>query len=589
MMDAATEDIILKGISASPGVCIGKAYLVDREGVEIVEKYQIEEKKRSNEIKRFKAAVKKAKDELRKILEKRPEELQHAHILETHMALLKDKMLYGSTINVIKNEGVNAEWALKKIVSNLREIFQTMTDPYLKERAGDVVQVADSIMQNLVGAERVNIAAIDKRVILVANDLSPAETSQINLERVMGFITDRGGKASHTGIIARSLEIPAVVGLENATLSIRSDDLIIVDGNTGNVIIHPTEDTLVQYEERKINYEEYKAVITRESRAPAESTDGVRLEVMGNIELPEEVFALINYGGDGIGLYRTEFQYFNRSDFPTEDELFDKYKDVVEVMDPKPVTIRTLDINGDKALANHIDSGEKNPALGLRAIRYCLKKPDIFKDQLRAILRAAAFGNVRILFPMISTYFEICEANRIFDEAAESLEKEGLPYKRDIEIGAMIEVPSAVIMADVIAESVDFFSIGTNDLIQYSLAIDRGNEQVAHLYQPLDPAIIRMLKHVADVAKEKEIKVFMCGEMAGTPHHIPLLLGIGMDELSMNPQTIPDIKRVIRSLNVADTRSFMNEVLKQTTAKSTFELIKATYGSILAKQTYTEE
>lgn len=589
MMDTATEDIILKGISASPGVCIGKAYRVDREGVEVVEKYQIAEKNRSNEVKRFKAAVKKAKDELRKIVENSPEELQHAHILETHMALLKDKMLYGSTIDVIKNEGVNAEWALKKIVSNLSEIFQTMTDPYLRERAGDVVQVADSIMQNLVGAERVNIAAIDKRVILVAHDLSPAETSQINLERVMGFITDRGGKASHTGIIARSLEIPAVVGLKNATSSIRSDDVIIVDGNAGNVIIQPTEDTLVQYEERKINYEEYKAVLTRESQAPAESADGIRLAVMGNIELPEEVFALISYGGDGIGLYRTEFQYFNRLDFPTENELFDKYKDVVEVMDPKPVTIRTLDINGDKALANHIDSGEKNPALGLRAIRYCLKKPDIFKDQLRAILRAAAFGNVRILFPMISTYFEICEANRILDEAAESLEREGLPYKRDIEIGAMIEVPSAVIMADIIAESVDFFSIGTNDLIQYSLAIDRGNEQVAHLYQPLDPAIIRMLKHVADVAKEKEIKVFMCGEMAGTPHCIPLLLGIGMDELSMNPQSIPDIKRVIRSLNVADTRSFMNAVLKQTTAKSIFELIKDTYGSILAEQTFTEE
>ena len=588
MMDTATEDIILKGINASPGVCIGKAYLVDREGVEVVEKYRIEDKKRSNEIKRFKAAVKKARDELRKIVESSPEELQHAHILETHIALLKDKMLYGSTIDVIKNEGVNAEWALKKIVSNLREIFQTMTDPYLRERSGDVVQVADSILRNLVGAERVNIAAIDKRVILVAHDLSPAETSQINLERVMGFITDRGGKASHTGIIARSLEIPAVVGLKSATSSIRSDDLIIVDGNAGTVIIHPTEDTLVQYEERKIHYEEYKAVITRESQAPAESVDGVRLEVMGNIELPEEVFALINYGGDGIGLYRTEFQYFNRPDFPGEDELFDKYKDVVEVMDPKPVTIRTLDINGDKALINHVDSGEINPALGLRAIRYCLQKPDIFKAQLRAILRAAAFGNVRILFPMISTYFEICEANRILDEAAESLEREGLPYKRDIEIGAMIEVPSAVIMADVIAENVDFFSIGTNDLIQYSLAIDRGNEQVAHLFQPLDPAIIRMLKHVADVAKEKEIKIFMCGEMAGTPHHIPLLLGIGMDELSMNPQTIPDIKRVIRSLNVEDARSFLQDVLKQTTAKNTFELIKATYGSILAEQTYTE-
>jgi phosphotransferase system enzyme I (PtsI) len=285
MMDTATEEIIIKGINASPGVCIGKAYLVDREGVEVVEKYQIEDKKRSNEIKRFKAAVKKARDELRKIVEKSPAELQHAHILETHMALLKDKMLYGSTIDVIKNEGVNAEWALKKIVSNLREIFQTMTDPYLRERSGDVDQVADSIMRNLVGVERVNIAAIDKRVILVANDLSPAETSQINLERVRGFITDRGGKASHTGIIARSLEIPAVVGLKSATSSIRSDDLIIVDGNTGNVILHPTEDTLVQYEERKIHYEEYKAVITRESHAPAESVDGVRLKVMGNIDL----------------------------------------------------------------------------------------------------------------------------------------------------------------------------------------------------------------------------------------------------------------------------------------------------------------
>jgi phosphotransferase system enzyme I (PtsI) len=587
-MEMSAKEIIIKGINASPGICIGKAYLVDREGVDVVEKYQIAAKDLSNEIKRFKGAVKKAKDELRKIVEKSPEELQHAHILETHMALLKDKMLYGHTIETVKQENVNAEWALKKVVSNLNEVFETMTDPYLKERSADVLQVADSIMRNLVGAKKVNIAAIDKRVILVAHDLSPAETSQINLERVMGFITDHGGKASHTGIIARSLEIPAVVGLQTATSSIRSDDLIIVDGNTGSVIIHPAEDTLIQYEERKLNYEEYKAVITRESKAPAESADGVRLAVMGNIELPEEVFALLNYGGDGIGLYRTEFQYFNRAGFPDEDELLDKYQDVVEVMDPKPVTIRTLDINGDKAVSNHFGSQEVNPALGLRAIRYCLKKPQVFKDQLRAILRAAAFGNVRILFPMISTYFEIREATRMLDEAAESLEKENLPYNREIEIGAMIEVPSAVIMADVIAEHVDFFSIGTNDLIQYSLAIDRGNEQVAHLFQPLDPAIIRMLKHVADVAREKDIKVFMCGEMAGTPHHIPLLLGIGMDELSMNPQTIPDIKRVIRSLNVADTRSFLEEVLKQTTAKRTFELIKDTYGSILSEQVYSE-
>ena len=585
-METEPQEIVIKGINASPGICIGKAYLVDSEGVEVVPKYSIQDKELSNEIKRFKAAVKNARDELRKIVEQSPEELQQAHILETHIALLKDKMLYTRTIETVKQEKVNAEWALKKVVSNLIEVFQTMTDPYLKERSADVIQVADSIMHNLVGTKKADIAAIDKRVILVAHDLTPAETSQINLERVMGFITDRGGKASHTGIIARSLEIPAVVGLKTVTALIHSDDLIIVDGNTGTVIIRPTEDSLVQYEERKTDYEEYKAVITRESQAPAETLDGVRLAVMGNIELPEEVFAVINYGGDGIGLYRTEFQYFNQDGFPNEDELFDKYKDVAEVIHPKPVTIRTLDINGDKALNNQFSAQEANPALGLRAIRYCLKKPEVFKYQLRAILRAAASGNIRILFPMISTYFEIREANRMLDEAAESLEKDGLPYNRDIEIGAMIEVPSAVIMADVIAENVDFFSIGTNDLIQYALAIDRGNEQVAHLFQPLDPAIIRMLKHTADVAREKEIKIFMCGEMAGTPHHIPLLLGIGMDELSMNPQSIPDIKRVIRSLNVGDARSFVREALKQTTARSMFELIKDTYGNILSEQLY---
>ena len=586
-METEPQEIVIKGINASPGICIGKAYLVDSEGVEVVPKYRIQDKELSNEIKRFKAAVKKARDELRKIVEQSPAELQNAHILETHIALLKDKMLYTRSIETVKQEKVNAEWALKKVVSNLIEVFQSMTDPYLKERSADVIQVADSIMHNLVGTKKANIAGIDKRVILVAHDLTPAETSQINLEWVRGFITDRGGKASHTGIIARSLEIPAVVGLKTATALIRSDDLIIVDGNTGTVIIRPTKDSLVQYEERKTDYEEYKAVITRESQAPAETLDGVRLAVMGNIELPEEVFAVINYGGDGIGLYRTEFQYFNRDGFPDEDELFDKYKDVVEVMHPKPVTIRTLDINGDKALNNQFSVEETNPALGLRAIRYCLRRPQVFKYQLRAILRAAAFGNIRILFPLISTYFEICEAVRMLDDAAESLEKDGLPYNRDIEIGAMIEVPSAVIMADVIAEKVDFFSIGTNDLIQYALAIDRGNEQVAHLFQPLDPAIIRMTKHAADVAREKEIKIFMCGETAGTPHHIPLLLGIGMDELSMNPQSIPDIKRVIRSLNVGDARSFVREALKQTTARSMFELIKDTYGNILSEQLYS--
>ncbi|MCP4630506.1 MAG: phosphoenolpyruvate--protein phosphotransferase [bacterium] len=577
-MSLSSEELILKGINASPGICIGKAYLVDKEGVELVARYYIPEKKLQGEIKRFKAAVKKARDEIRSVIDASPEELQRAHILETHLALLKDKMLYGKTIELIESNKINAEWALKQVVSNLKSVFLGMADSYLKERASDIGHVSDSIMRNLVGVKAEKIADIDKRVILVARDLSPADTSQINLDKIMGFITDRGGKASHTGIVAQALEIPAVVGLKFATSRIKSDSLIIVDGRAGKVIVNPSEKSLVAYEERKIDYEKYRAVITRQSHLAAETTDGVQVEIMANIELPEEVVSVKNYGGDGIGLYRTEFQYMNRTIFPNEEELFEKYKDVVEVMDPKPVTIRTLDINGDKAVTNHNGQDEANPALGLRSIRYCLSKPEIFTTQLRAILRAAVIGNVRILFPMISAYFEIIEARKLLDQAAESLEKDGLAYNRDIEVGIMIEVPSAVVLADFLAEKVDFFSIGTNDLIQYALAIDRLNPHVAHLYQPLDPAVIRLVKQVADVAKDKGIEVFMCGEMASAAHHIPLLLGLGLDELSMNPQSIPHIKRVVRALSLSDARTFMQQVLKKRTARGVFGLIKEAYG-----------
>ncbi|MDX2501253.1 MAG: phosphoenolpyruvate--protein phosphotransferase [Deltaproteobacteria bacterium] len=587
MIDSVAQEKILKGINASPGICIGKAYMVDKEGVDVVEKYFIKGKQLQAEIKRFKAAVKKAKDEFQLILKNRPEELQRDYILETHIALLKDKMLYGKTVETIQTEGVNAEWALKIIVSNLKATFEKMGDGYLKERAADVVHVSDAIMHNLVGVTSKNIAAIDKRVILVAQDLSPADTSQINLEKIKGFITNRGGKASHTGIMAQALEIPAVVGLETATSMIKNDDLIIVDGHRGRVIIDPSEQTLIEYEERIIDYAEYKSVISRESHGSAETSVGVQVEVMANIEFPEEIVSVKNYGGDGIGLYRTEFQYMNRPEFPGEEVLFEKYRDVVEVMGPNPVTIRTLDINGDKAIANQSGLDEANPALGLRAIRYCLRKPDVFKTQLRAILRAAASGNVRILFPMIAVYFEICEAIKALDEAAESLEKDGLPYNREIEIGIMMEVPSAVILADLLAEKADFFSIGTNDLIQYALAIDRGNRNVAHLYQPLDPAVLRLIKKVADVAREKEIEVFMCGEMAATAHHIPLLLGMGIDELSMNPQSIPRAKRIIRALKVSDAQLLVHEALQKKTAGGVFELIQSSYGDVIAELEYS--
>ncbi len=502
--------------------------------------------------------------------------------------MLKDKMLYGRTIETIEDERINAEWALKKVVSNLKSMFQNMSDPYLKERAADIVHVSDRVMKNLLGAEPVNIADICKRVILIAHDLSPAETSQIQLEKIKGFVTNRGGKASHTGIIARTLEIPAVLGLNQATRIIQNDDLVIVDGTAGTVIVHPREETLIKYEEYKIRYEEYRAAIARGSYLVAETTDGFQLPVMGNIELPEEVVSVIDHGGDGIGLYRTEFQYLNSSVFPSEDELFDKYMDVVEVIAPKPVIIRTLDINGDRAIAPVSERDEINPALGLRAIRYCLQNPEIFKTQIRAILRVAAYGDARILIPMISSYDELCETKRILNEVADSLNKEGAVFKRDIELGIMIEVPSAVIMADVMAENVDFFSIGTNDLIQYSLAIDRGNSEVAYLYNPLHPAVIRMIKHVVDVAHEKGIKVFMCGEMASDPIYIPVLLGLGLDELSMNPQSIPAVKSMVRSLNIKDIKRFMKDMLKQTSATAVMKLVQDTYGSILYDKIYHE-
>jgi phosphotransferase system enzyme I (PtsI) len=581
MKQPRSAEIVLKGISASPGICIGKAYLVDREGVDVVDRYAISEKNVKHEVKRFKSAVQNAKQDLRAIIENSPAELQKANILETHVVLLNDKLLYGRTIEAIEKERVNAEWALKTVVNQIKAVFQEMPDPYLKERVSDIIHVSNLVMHHLMGAEAQSIGTIGKRVILVARDLSAADTSQINLERIKGFITDLGGKTSHTGIIARSLEIPAVVGLEQATRMVANDDLVIIDGTTGAVIVHPSEQTLMEYEERQASYERYRAVITRDSHLEARTPDGHHIDVMANIELPEEVVAVLNYGGDGIGLYRTEFQYLNRTSFPSENELLENYKDVIEVMAPRPVTFRTLDINGDKAMAIDTGFAEDNPALGLRAIRYCLKRPAVFKTQLRAILRAAALGSVRIMFPMISIHFEICEAKRLLDEAAESLEKDGLPYQRDIPVGAMVEVPSAVVIADLLAREVDFFSIGTNDLIQFTLAIDRGNKQVAHLFQPLDPAVLRMIKRTADVAKDSGIAVGMCGEMANQPLYAPLLLGMGLHELSMNPQAIPVVKRMIRSVRIADTHAIVEEVLKQPTALKVLAVLRGAYGELV--------
>ncbi len=582
---SVSRQISIRGISGSPGICIGKAYLVDKEGVNLIKRYPISDAQISKEIDRFKQAVSKAKNDYAKIIESIDKTIEdNLDILETHMALFEDKMLYGRTIEAITTDKINAEWALRKVSRRAKDMFQQIDDPYLKARVNDIDQVTDKIMSSLFGAEDKKISDINKRVILVAQDLSPAEASQIQLERIKGFVTDRGGKDSHTSIVAKSLKIPSVLGLGKAMVNVKNDDILIVDGSDGLLIINPDEDTLFQYEERLTKFEAYRAGLERESHLPSVTKDGVVLNLMANIELVEEVVAAKDYGAKDIGLFRTEFLYLDLRRFPTEDELFCRYKELVELMLPHSVTIRTLDINGDKVNPYLSVIEEDNPSLGLRAVRFCLENEPVFVTQLKAILRAAAIGNIKLLIPMISCVEEIIQVKQALGKAIHELEQEKKIFNKDIHLGVMIEVPSAAIMADHLAEHVDFFSIGTNDLIQYALAIDRRNPQVAHLYQALNPAVLRMIKMTCDAAKKKGIEIVMCGEMAGDPINIPVLIGLGLTHLSMNSASIPVVKNMIRNIDSRSAENSMEKIMGLNTVKEITEYIINEYKDILPFQ-----
>jgi len=582
MDKSESKEVVLRGIGGAPGICIGKAYLVDREGVDLIKRYAIIDKDIPAEVNRFKNAVKKAKDELKAVAESLGEDFSNqVDILETHLVLFKDKLLYGKTIDSITQEKINAEWALKKVTRQVKNMFQRMEDDYLRSRVTDISQVSEQIMRQLVGAQDIKISDIRMRVILVAHDLSPADTSQIQLEHIKGFVTDRGGRDSHTSIIAKSLNIPAVTGIGNATVKVQNDDILIVDGSTGQLIINPEEDTLFRYEGRRAQYEQYRALINRESHLPSVTLDGHAMKLMANIELVEEVVSVRDNAANGIGLFRTEFIYIDQKRFPTEEELFDRYREVVELITPQPVTIRTLDINGDKVLPYFKNISEENPALGLRAVRFSLQRPELFLTQLRAILRAAAFGNIRLLIPMITCMEEIIEVRKLLNRAIQDLTHEKRIFNKDIPLGIMVEVPSAAIMADQLVRHVDFLSIGTNDLIQYSLAIDRNNRQVASLYRPLNPAVLRLIKGVVDAAHSQDIDVAICGEMAGDPVNVPLLMGLGLTQLSMNPGSIPVIKQVIRKLNYQDVCKLTKTVMAMDNTEDIYQLIQAKYADIL--------
>lgn len=577
-----SQQSTINGISGSPGICIGKAYIVDREGVNITKRYPVSQDLVLNEIDRFKQAVSKAKNDHAKVIEALDKDLgENLTILETHMILFKDKMLYGKTIDTIAEDKINAEWALRKVSSKVKAMFEQIDDKYLQARVNDIVQVSDKIMANLVGAQDIKISDINKRVILVAHDLSPADASQIQLERIKGFVTDRGGKDSHTSIVAKSLKIPSVLGLGKATAYVKNDDILIVDGSSGTLIINPDEDTLFEYEERLNRFEAYRADLERESHLPSITKDGVQLNILANIELLEEVVAAKNYGPTDIGLFRSEFFYMDLERYPTEEELLQHYKELAELMNPQSVTIRTLDINGDKVNPHLATVEESNPSLGLRAVRFCIENQDIFITQLKAIFRAAAFGNVKLLIPMISCVEEVLQVKQIINKAIIELEREDKIFNKDIPFGIMIEVPSAAIIADQLASHVDFFSIGTNDLIQYSMAIDRRNRKVAHLYQALNPAVLKLIKMTWDAAKKNNIDVFMCGEMAGDPVNIPFLVGMGLTNFSMNTVSIPVVKKIIRELDAKHARRAAKKIMTYNTTREITDYILTEFKDCL--------
>ena len=571
----APRGLILKGVGASAGVAIGRAYLVDRSRVKVIYQYLLDENQVDEEMDRFRQAVGRAEEQLRQIQEEIPEEIQaHGGIFDAHLLILRDKLLFDKTIDLIRTEQINAEWALKKNVEKAEEAFSKIKDEYIRSRFKDVEDVSERILRNLTGKKAESLLEIPEPVIIVAHDLSPADTTQMRLDKVLGFATDMGGKTSHTAIIAQSLEIPAVVGLEKITHDFQSGSLIILDGTHGEVIINPSPEAITEYTERKKRYESFRTEIARYSHLPAETLDGHRVAIQANMELMEEVGAVLESGAEGIGLFRTEFLYLSQKGLPDEQTLFENFREVVRRFAPAPVTIRTLDIGGDK-FASHLDLAEEmNPALGLRAIRFCLKEVDIFKRQLRAILRASAYGRLQILFPMISGLDEVAQAKAILSEVREELLQERVIMAAHIPIGIMIEIPSAVILADLLAREVDFFSIGTNDLIQYSLAIDRVNEQVAHMYQPLHPAILRLIHQTIEAGHRAGIPVAMCGEMAGDPLYMLILLGLGLDGLSMNPVTIPRVKQVIRLISYAESRRLVLEALELTTTDQVNQYVR---------------
>lgn len=578
---------ILKGISASPGIAIGKVLLLDREDLSVPPQ-PIAPDSVPLEIMRFEEALTQTRAQILKIQHQITQELgrEHAEIFEAHLTIIEDRTLIEEVISQLKKQKLCVEYVFADALKKYTTALSHVNDEYLRERMADINDVGKRILRNLMGGQANRLARITEPIILIAYDLSPSDTATMHKKNVIGFATDIGGRTSHTAIMAKSLEVPAVVGLERATHVVSDGDEVIIDGAEGILLINPDKLTKEKYQQDRERYLQIGRDLLKTANLPAVTEDNRRIELMANMELPDEIDSIRSHGADGIGLYRTEYLYLNRKTLPTEEEQFRSYQTVVSRMKPMPVTLRTLDLGGDKFLSQLETPREMNPFLGWRAIRFCLAMPDIFKAQLRAILRASVFGHTRVMYPLISGVEELRAANALLEECKKELKKENKDFDADIEIGAMIEIPSAAMICDLLAKEVDFFSIGTNDLIQYALAADRVNEKVAYLYEPAHPAVLRLIRNIVTTGHRHKVRVSMCGEMAGDPELIQILIGLGLDELSVSAVILPEIKAIIRSIRHADARKVARRSLQFGTGKEVIsyareEMARATQGKFV--------
>lgn len=585
--DNTPKEIRFEGAGVSPGVARGRVH-VARDELEEVVRYRIAPSQVTDEIARFETALIQTRMQILQMQQRIAESIgaKDAAIFDAHLLVVEDRTLIDEVLRKLETDLCNVEWIFQEVATRYAETLNKIDDPYLRERALDIQDVTKRVIRNLQGKGPKIFLALNEPHILVAHNLTPSDTASINKANVLGIATDLGSRTSHAAILARSLNIPAIVGLHDITAKLETGEYVVLDGNDGWLIVDPTPKTLAQYAE----IESKRAKVTAKLKELRETTsttrDGRHIVLSANIELPGDVDAVEANGAEGVGLYRTEFLYLNRPSLPTEDEQYEIYRKVAERVRPDPLIIRTFDLGGDKLAPGTVDiADELNPFLGWRAIRFCLENIDIFKTQLRAILRASSVGNVKIMFPMISGLDELRRAIAVLGECKEELRSSKIDMADRLEVGAMIEIPSAAICASVLAPEVDFFSIGTNDLIQYALAVDRVNEKIAYLYEPTHPAVLRLLKMIADAAHAHNLWVGVCGEMAGDIALIPLLLGLGMDELSTAAILVPRVKRAVQSLTIPECRELVEETFKLDTASEILarclELADKRYGDLL--------